>query len=158
MADRIKLKVVSVSEVKDIGGGKKLVNFAATSPDGKGAQYTVWDEPLWAFLSKDAVLDAEVMVKETDRFEPDGSKKMQRTLRNLYVHDKPVIAAKEFKGTYPKQDPDQKRRGISVSYAKDLAMVGKLPGVIAGPTGAIATIKQILAVAAEIDAWILTGK
>jgi len=92
MADRIKLTVKSVSEVKTLESGKKLVNFSATSPDGKGAGYTAWDESLWAFLSKDVVLDAEVAVKETEKFDAQGGRIIQRTLKNIYIDGKPVIA------------------------------------------------------------------
>ncbi len=105
MGDRIK---ILVKEVKDqrVFNDKPVLDFMGLV-DGKSLRYSVWEPKLFTAITKDALLDAEVVIKQSEKTDPDGNPYINRHIVNVYVDGKPVIQAPQGRGGYPGKSPEQ---------------------------------------------------
>ena len=109
MADRIKLKVKEVKEVKKIGQADALP-FLAVGPDGKRLPYIAWHKSIFERIKKDAELDVDVDVKVSEKKDQySGENYVSRNIVQLYVDGKPVIAQKQGTGRPYGKSPEELR-------------------------------------------------
>ncbi len=103
----IKLKIVSVPEDKTYND-RKFKQFYGLDPEGKTFQYSAWAEGLFPKMVKDTEIDAEIVVKDTGKFNSQGEKIINRRVENIYVDGKPLVQAPQAgRGGYQGKSPEQ---------------------------------------------------
>lgn len=125
MAERMKLKVTEVGEVKSVGDkGAKKLPFKATNAENKEYWYFSFRTSVFDTIKKDAELDAEVEV--TTR-EYNDNTYVDRKVTQIYVDGQPVGGQKQggWRGKSP-EELDLSRKSYALSYAKDLCVADKI--------------------------------
>ncbi len=111
MGNRLNIKVTKVFDLRKgtspKGEWEALDFLGKASTQGPEFKYSIFQKKeLFPFVKVEAVLDAEIVDKETDRVDSTGNKIIDHSIMNLYVGGKPVIQApvrSGFQGKSPEQ-------------------------------------------------------
>ncbi len=112
MGDRIHIKVTKVFDLRkgtgQRGDWEALDFMGKTSEKSPEIKYGIFQKKeLFTYVKVDAVVDAEVVDKETDNIDPNGNKIINHGVMNLYINDKPIIQAPARGIGYQGKSPEQ---------------------------------------------------
>ncbi len=123
---RKKLTIVKLLEKRKVGEAEVQEFTAVVGEPGKdnpSAKYGVWVRSLDEYIKPDATIDCDVVVKTSEKLDPDGNPYQNRKVTQIYMDGQPVgIAKKQFGGGFSQQDSPEKRRSIERQTALTLAV------------------------------------
>ena len=88
-----KLTVLDIKETRSVGNSK-VTDFMAKGEDEKTLKYSFWGDTFGQHIKKDAVIEADVEMKESDKTDAEGNHFINRTIKQIYVDGQPVSVKK----------------------------------------------------------------
>jgi hypothetical protein len=124
MSERKNLTITQVNEVQKVGD-KQIPKLSFKAKDGdKELTFFTFKTSLFDLIKQGQAINADV---ETSSREWDGQTYTDRKVVQVYVDGQPVSGKPQqgYRGRSP-EELDQTARTMSLSYAKDLAVAGKI--------------------------------
>jgi hypothetical protein len=108
---RVKLTITEVKEPRSVGQAEVL-DFMATGEGNKALKYGVWSKSLYEYIKSGAVIDAEVVTKESDKTDDNGNHYVNRKVTNIYVNGEAAVKKGGFGGGGGYKDSPETRISI----------------------------------------------
>ncbi len=101
---RTKLYIVEVKEPPRPVGQTEVLDFMAHTGEGsKTLKYGVWSKSLYEYIKKDAVIECDVVVKESEKTDDNGQHYINRKVTMIYVNGEAVKKSGGGRGISPEE-------------------------------------------------------